>query len=158
MTRLSDLIALGASACAPVGQTSGPPSRDEVLLTMLFEDARSIEQQLAPDFSCVSLRAGNVDTDPPLTVIDALAKRWRSPVLPGSKCKIVEDGAAVSAPGVSGSGKWLRIAKLQCPSADHCTADVSYYVANLGAGGRGVAIDRTSAGWKITPSGAMWIS
>ena len=64
----------------------------------------------------------------------------------------------VVAPGASGDGNWLRGSKLQCQSQVRCTADVRYYVANLGGGGRGVIADRSGGKWRLTPSGAVWIS
>jgi hypothetical protein len=158
MMRFGFLLLLAVGACAPVARQAVSPEKDPNLLALLFDDARAIERQLAGDFACVSLRQGNSDSDPPRAVIDELASRWKVPVIPGSRCSVSGGGDTVSAPGVTGSGKWLRVANLQCTAADRCTADVSYYVANLAAGGRGVVIERTSSGWRITPSGSMWIS
>ncbi|HKX92681.1 MAG TPA: hypothetical protein VJM15_09695 [Sphingomicrobium sp.] len=155
--RLACVLPVMLAGCAPLADPRSPPTSDEHLIALLFEDARSIENQLARDFACVSLRYGVADRDPPPGVIDALRSRWKVPVVAGSRCSIGE-ASTVAAPGVTGTGKWLRITNFQCPDADHCTADVSYYVANLGAGGRSVAIERTRSGWRITPTGAMWIS
>lgn len=158
MMRSMLVMAVALAACAPVTEPIMPPEHDIGLLAMLFEDARSIEKQLAPDFACVSLRPDNLDFDPPAAVVDSLAHSWKIPVVPGSQCRILGEGEGVAAPGMSGTGKWLRVTKLECQDPNHCTADVSYYVANLGAGGRSVVLERSSDGWRLTPTGAMWIS
>ncbi|HUP67053.1 MAG TPA: hypothetical protein VM145_02440 [Sphingomicrobium sp.] len=158
MMRLAFLLSFGLAACAPVQAPAVSPQADVQMLALLFDDARSIEAQIAGDFACVSLRQGAGDLDPPQAVIDDLAKRWKVPVVAGSRCSVTGGGDTVAAPGVSGTGKWLRIAKFECRDSNHCTADVSYYVANLGAGGRRLAIERTSRGWRLTPSGVVWIS
>lgn len=156
--RFAVLLAIVCAGCVPVTGARVPPGSDGRLLVLLFEDARSIERQLATDFACVSLRQGSADQDPPAAVVDELANRWKVPVIPGSRCSVSGDGDAVAAPGATGTGKWLRVANLQCRDANHCTADASYYVANMGSGGRSLAIERIASGWRLTPSGAMWIS
>ena len=156
--RFAFLLPFALSACVPVSDRTVSPIGDLQLLALLFDHARAIEGQLACDFACVSLRQGGLESDPPEPLIDDLAKRWSVPVIAGSRCSLTGDGDTVAAPGVTGSGKWLRVANLECADARRCTADVSYYVANLGAGGRSVVIERAGSGWRITPSGAMWIS
>ena len=146
------------SACATVADHRDSRVDDPRLLALLFEDARSIEGHLARDFACVSLRQGTVDRDPPASLIAYLAARWDVPVVAGSQCTLAGEGESVVAPGTKGTGKWLRVANLACRDARHCTADVSYYVANLAAGGRSVIIEGTTAGWRVTPTGSMWIS
>ncbi|HET9810711.1 MAG TPA: hypothetical protein VFP53_03320 [Sphingomicrobium sp.] len=135
-----------------------PSEVDPHLLALLFADARSMEAGQADDFACVSLKEGRVDHDPPASTVTELSAQWRIPVVPGSRCRLGGSGDFVVAPGTTGTGKWLRVTNFQCSDARHCTADVSYYVANLGAGGRSVTIERTAAGWRVTPSGMMWIS
>jgi hypothetical protein len=157
MMRIAVLLP-ALAACAPVQTSAVSPQADAQLLALLFDDARSMEAQIAGDFACVSLRQGTVDVDPPQAVIGSLAQRWKVPVIGGSRCSVTGGGDTVAAPGVSGSGKWLRISNFKCVDSDHCTADVGYYVANLGAGGRGLTIERTSNGWRITPAGPVWIS
>ena len=158
MMRAALLLSFALAACAPIPARMGPPEQDPRLLALLFDDARSMEQQLASDFACVSIRQGAVDHDPAQSLVDELARRWSTSVIPGSRCSLGGQGGLVMAPGQDGTGKWLRIADLQCTDADHCVADVSYYVANLGAGGHRVAAQRSSSGWQITPSQLRWIS
>jgi hypothetical protein len=158
MMRIAFVPLLVLTACAPVSTSTVAPQGDPHLLALLFDDARSIEAQLARDFACVSLRNGGAESDPSQAVIDQLSGRWNIPVFAGSRCRVVDDTGVVAAPGAAGSGKWLRVSNFECRDADHCTADVSYYVANLGAGGRTVAVERSVSGWRLTPTGPMWIS
>ena len=151
-------LSLVAAACTSMPSATVPPMQDPDLLVALFDDARSMEQKLAPAFACVSVHEGAAPRDPGPDVIKRLADRWHIPVIPGSRCKVDENSSMVVAPGASGEGKWLRVSKLQCQSQVRCTADVSYYVANLGGGGRGVIADRSGGKWRLTPSGAVWIS
>ena len=67
-------------------------------------------------------------------------------------------GAPCCSSGARGEGTWLSISALACPDPARCTATVGYYVANMGSGGRDVIAERTSAGWRIIPTGRMWIS
>ena len=156
--RLAIHLSLLVGACAPVQPAPVSPSGDSALLAALFEDARLIEKGLGPDFACVSVHSGQNQGDPDSAVVALLAGRWKIPVIPGSRCEIKEDSSLVVTPGIGGTGKWLRVINLQCAGPNHCNADVGYYVANMGSGGRGVTAARTSSGWKITPTGRVWIS
>ncbi|HET7316468.1 MAG TPA: hypothetical protein VFI88_03465 [Sphingomicrobium sp.] len=156
--RATLLLSCALAACAPIPAQTVSPEHDPQLLTKLFEDARSMEPQVAPAFACVSIREGTVDRDPAESLVDELAARWSTPVIPGSRCSLGGQGGTVVVPGVSGTGKWLRVTNLQCSDANHCIADVSYYVANLAAGGHRVAAERSRSGWQITPSEIRWIS
>ena len=150
------LLLAACAATPPVSPVS--PAEDLRLLTQLFEQARAMEQHLAPDFACVSMRDGSTDRDPSQALVQELVARWAIPVFPGSHCSLAGGGDTVSAPGAGGEGKWLRVSNFACADDNHCSADVSYYVANLGAGGQSVTMERTSGGWRITPSGMTWIS
>jgi hypothetical protein len=149
------LVAACARSIGPVG---ADPATDVALLAALFADARSIESQLADDFACAGIETAGTEEDAPPAVIAELERRLRTPVFPATQCTRDEQTGRVLAPGASGEGTWLTIGDIACSSAVRCTAKVSYYVANMAAGGRDVIAERTAGGWKITPTGVMWIS
>ena len=159
MRGLTTLLLL-LSGCAAA---SSPPLRvaeaDTELMLALFLDARSIEAQLADDFACAGIEDAGTERDPPAEVTAALGRRLGVPVFPMSQCSLSEESSQVLGPrGTAGEGTWLTIGDIACSNPDRCTATVSYHVANLAAGGRDVVAERTAAGWRITPTGSMWIS
>jgi hypothetical protein len=151
------LAALMLSGCVRATPAAAP-LEDPSLLTALFLDARSMEPQLANDFACAGIENAGTEEDPPTSVLALLRQRLGSPVIPQSACRRDERTSLVVAEGQKGSGTWLTIGGVGCDRVDRCTATVSYYVANQGAGGRDVIAERTGSGWRIIPTGRMWIS
>lgn len=146
------------AGCATVAPVPTDPSTDLDLLTALFADARSIEAQLADDFACAGIIKGGTEEDASPELLERLKDRLGTPVYPASQCRRADDSGIVSAPGATGEGTWLNVRDLACSSPTRCTAKVSYYVANMAAGGREVSAEFRNGAWVITPSGAMWIS
>ena len=157
MIRALGLLTILAG-CAPTDVSNVAPAEDPVLLTELFLDARSIEPQLAKDFACVGIENAGWEEDPPRSVIDGLRARLGVPVVPQSQCRRDEETSLVVSEGATGSGIWLTVGRIDCASARRCSATVSYYVANQGAGGRDLMLERTRGGWRLTPTGRSWIS
>lgn len=124
----------------------------------LFLDARSIEPQLANDFACLGIEDAGWEGDPPKAVQQAVRDRLRVPVFPRSRCRRDEQTGRVIADGAAGEGTWLTIGSIDCANSNRCTATVSYYVANMGAGGRGVTATRKGNGWQVQTNGSSWIS
>ena len=155
---IKELVAAAMlGGCAASIVTPAASASDPALLTALFLDARSIEPQLATDFACAGIENAGIEEDPPATVLAALRDRLKVPVLPQSACRRDETTSLVVGEGATGSGTWLTIGDIGC-AAGRCSATVSYYVANQGAGGRDVTAERTPSGWRISPTGRMWIS
>ena len=156
------LLPLVLGACAPLQQEALDPAALERLATKRFYDeAYSIEIGLADDFACLQLDGHASDGnggDPAPSVVEAMARRWAIPVFPGSRCSIGED-SLVDAPGMTGEGKVVGIGRLSCdPAAQRCTASVSYYVANMAAGGTDLSLERDGDGWVVRRGNSMWIS
>ena len=123
----------------------------------LFAHARSIEPELANDFACAGIEDAGIEEDPSPALIAKLRAQLGTPVYPASQCRRAED-STVAVSGAKGEGTWLTIGDISCSDWHRCTASVSYYVANQGAGGREVDAERTGSGWRVKPTGRMWIS
>ena len=157
MIRSLGLMLLLAGCTKSVEITAGA-AEDPALMTALFLDARAIEPQLADDFACAGVESAGIEEDPPSTVLNSLRNRLKTRVFAQSACRRDEKTSLVAVEGESGRGTWLTVGDISCTDQRLCSATVSYYVANQGAGGREVVAERTAAGWRVTPSGRMWVS
>ena len=151
-------VLLALAGCTKSVATAAGGADDPALLTALFLDARSIEARLAHDFACAGIENAGTEEDPPAMVLNALRQRLKTPVFAQSACRRDERTSLVVAEGASGNGTWLTIGDVACASRRRCSATVSYYVGNQGAGGREVVAERHTAGWRVTRSGRTWIS
>ncbi|WP_265587525.1 hypothetical protein [Sphingomicrobium arenosum] len=159
--RFALLLPLLLAGCAPVETAAETQDEIErVALERFFTEARELEGHLAKAFACLEL--GEVKTtarrDAPDEVIAALAGEWGVPVYPASACSTGENGVIVAPNGVTG-GKMLRVSSLSCSPVDRrCEASISYYVANLAAGGTEVTLTHEGGAWVVRRSESMWIS
>ena len=154
MTRLPLLLALMLSGC--VGDTS-VEALERRALPLFYEEARTIEKGGPEAFFCLALNRDGRKGDPPANIVALLDEEWEETVLPTSACRI-DDDSLVRSDAVEGSGEILTVGDFDCQEGRGCFASVSFYVANMGAGGTDVTMQRTFTGWRIERSNIQWIS